>query len=476
VVDIYNSLHGLPQNDYAAAGSGCVTKIRTGQNKINDQDVTRFVFELSKSVRYGVSLADDRKSVTVRIIGIDENIVNAPADVSFSTDGANDYIYIASEILPSVSISTLSNPDRLVIDVSADAALPVSTEYGGVFVTAARSSQLDPYTTRITADLRAPCSYSRQTADGVTIIKIFAQPDFHVSFDDKSRIVIPKSAVPGQNIENIRHEDFYYDLSYSLIFDADFSGSLGLGPRKASGAYIDSFEIKTERDRTKLVISEKKILAFVVTDDDLNIYITPKLPKEAYPRIVVIDPGHGGKFHGAKGNDLQEEQVNLAISLKLLKRFEEDGRVKAYATRVTDVDLAPTINEDLLKRPRMANELADMFVSIHNNSMTSASSNGTETFYSKKNNAAVGGLNSQTLADIIQKNVVASLGSFDRGVKDGQDLVVLKNGKIPSALVEIGFVTNPAEAAKLKTDSYLERAADALFDGIIEAFERYERD
>jgi N-acetylmuramoyl-L-alanine amidase len=192
-------------------------------------------------------------------------------------------------------------------------------------------------------------------------------------------------------------------------------------------------------------------------------------PKDMYPRIVVVDPGHGGSDSGAKANGLVEKDLNLDVSRRLLELFAKDGRVKAYATRSSDVSV------DLYERPAWANKIGDLFVSIHMNAMGSynVEANGTEVFHYPHDNDEELGFTGKQLADILQRSLLAELGSSDRKVQSKR-FVVIKNTTIPSALCEIGFLTNAGEAAKIADPEYRRRAAEALFKGVMEAFEAYE--
>jgi N-acetylmuramoyl-L-alanine amidase len=217
-----------------------------------------------------------------------------------------------------------------------------------------------------------------------------------------------------------------------------------------------------------LIFQEKQVLAYNITEDNEYIYIKAVHPKQKYSKIVIIDPGHGGGAPGASANGLVEKNLTLDTSLRLMKLFENDGRIKAYATRLTDV------NVDLYRRPTWANSLGDLFVSIHMNAMGggNTSANGTEVYYYPHSNDSSLGFSGWQLASILQRNLLADLGSVDRKVQTAP-FVVIRNTTIPSALVEVGFITNRTEAGKLATPDYRQRAAESIFRSVIEAFNMY---
>ena len=162
---------------------------------------------------------------------------------------------------------------------------------------------------------------------------------------------------------------------------------------------------------------------------------------------ICIDPGHGGKDSGATNGKAYEKTVNLAVSLKL-KALLIDRGLEVLLTRETDVFNTVT-------------EKADIFVSIHCNAAASVTANGTETLTYKLNGDDL------RLAIAIQNKLVTYLKRKDRGVKARPDLAVLNQTKMPSALVELAFITNEAEKQLLVSADFQNAAAKAIFEGIL---------
>ncbi|WP_099469968.1 N-acetylmuramoyl-L-alanine amidase family protein [Konateibacter massiliensis] len=191
-------------------------------------------------------------------------------------------------------------------------------------------------------------------------------------------------------------------------------------------------------------------------------------PKSIYDKIVVIDAGHGSYDNGAEYFNTKEKDINLAVVLKL-KELLDASDIKAYYTRLDDTK--PTN----LTRVNFANGMeADFFISVHNNGDTKASSSaGTEVLYNEKE--AESDFGSKQLAQLCQDELVSLLGSRDRGIVAGTErAAVINHAEIAAALVEIGFISNQAEVAKLNTESYQEKAAQAIYNALVKAFE--ERD
>ena len=183
----------------------------------------------------------------------------------------------------------------------------------------------------------------------------------------------------------------------------------------------------------------------------------------ARPRVV-IDPGHGGKDPGAVGT-ITEKEVTLDVARRVRDLLVAAG-VDAVLTRETDRELHPDKNTDLQMRARMGTPGTQMFVSIHINATeasTALKGYGIETWWNPNH-----GLSYQ-LATVLQREMVDVTGAFDRGIKGYRSLSVLRNSRIPAALVEIGFTSHPVDGQNLANNNYLDRVAVGIASGIRDA-------
>lgn len=180
-------------------------------------------------------------------------------------------------------------------------------------------------------------------------------------------------------------------------------------------------------------------------------------------RTVVLDAGHGGSEPGASGNELREKDVNLKITLKVGELLKQKGIPVAY-TRTGDQYVG------LDNRSAIANNLnAGLFVSIHNNASSNISVSGTETyFYAPASNPNLYAQRSerQRLAASIQTSLVNQIQRKNLGVKEA-NFSVLRKTNMPSALVEVVFISNPAEEELLKNDDFINNVAAGIANGII---------
>ena len=179
-------------------------------------------------------------------------------------------------------------------------------------------------------------------------------------------------------------------------------------------------------------------------------------------QTIVIDPGHGGTDPGAVALDTKEKDVVLQVGLKLQPLLEKTPMNIVY-TRTTDTYLT------LAERVEVADKVnANLFVSIHANSSTNSSANGSEVYYYSKSGASYSE-NSQELAEKIQKRFVSMVGTTDRGSKEGNYYVLRENSRA-AVLVELAFINNSSDNSKLTSASYQQKMAKAIYYGILDYY------
>ena len=161
------------------------------------------------------------------------------------------------------------------------------------------------------------------------------------------------------------------------------------------------------------------------------------------------------------GKLLSNNMINLGI-YKEVKEILENAGYTVSMTRTGDT--LPS----LVERPTQANaENAAVFVSIHINSVDNApNANGTEVYYADSNNGNAYGTTSEKLATNILNRMLYYMGSTNRGVKTAEHAVT-KRCKMPAALTEVGFITNPTEVYNMTTDEYQYKAAQGIAEGIM---------
>jgi N-acetylmuramoyl-L-alanine amidase len=226
--------------------------------------------------------------------------------------------------------------------------------------------------------------------------------------------------------------------------------------------------------------------------------------------IIALDPGHGGEDPGAIGpGGTREKDVVLRLAHMLRERINETSvkgnPMRAYLTR--DADFFVPLGTRVQKARRVQ---ADLFVSLHADafftpdpqgasvfalSQGGASSSAARWMAAKENKAdLIGGLNVKAKDATVQRALldmsttaqindslklggnllgeIKRVGKLHKGRVEQASFAVLKAPDIPSVLVEAAFISNPSEEAKLNSDDFLNKLADALMRGIAAYFAR----
>ena len=174
-------------------------------------------------------------------------------------------------------------------------------------------------------------------------------------------------------------------------------------------------------------------------------------------KTICIDPGHGGKDPGACAGGVREKDIALDVAKKIRAHLQAVG-YGVILTREQDKFVS------LGNRAAEANMWgADLFVSVHCNSASSTSANGMEVYVHTTRSAA-----STRAANAIYDRLFPASGLRGRGVK-AADLAVLRETVMPAVLVELGFISNPSDCAKLTNFAWQDDAAQSIADGIVEA-------
>ena len=191
-------------------------------------------------------------------------------------------------------------------------------------------------------------------------------------------------------------------------------------------------------------------------------------------KIIVLDAGHGTPDEGAQSkNGTTEAKINLNITYKTKELLEQNG-YKVILTRTGDDAIydskCKTIkemkNSDIKNRVKIGNESnADIFVSIHLNKIQQSQYWGWQTFYKKGNEQG------KKLSENIQNNITQVIQKENKRVPlEINNIYIIKNVKIPTTIVECGFLSNEEEEKLLQDENYQSKLALGIYNGINEYF------
>ena len=390
---------------------------------------------------------------------------------------SEDYTRITLESdtpLP-ITQQTLTNPDRLVVDVQGmelNATLKdlvAKVKPNDPYVSQIRIGQFQPGVMRLVFDLKEPVKPQLFTLDPVAEYQYRMVLDLYPSTPPDPLMELVKSSARKEKALEKSNEEI--DL-------------------------IAQFAIKKEKDAPKTPMAQA-------------IPEIKEIPAPAkYKRLITIaiDPGHGGEDPGAIGSmGSKEKNVVLSIAKRLRDKIEGEAYMRPFLTR--DGDYFVPLHVRVQKARRVE---ADLFVSIHADAFIESRAKGASVFVlsqmgasssmarwmANKENASdlIGGINIKTqdkqvanllldmsttaqIKDSLQvgNSILKQIGGFatlHKGKVEQASFAVLKAPDIPSILVETAFISNPQEEARLIDDAYQDRIAEAILKGIKEYFSK----
>lgn len=217
----------------------------------------------------------------------------------------------------------------------------------------------------------------------------------------------------------------------------------------------------------KKIYSIFLLIIFICTFSFVNADIK-KSNLELLGKVIYIDPGHGGPDPGTVYKDIYEKDINLEICKKLQTILESDGAI-VYLTRYGDYDLSKSYTgsrkkSDLNNRAKIINDSkADLYISIHLNSISSSTWSGAQVFYDDVNE------NNYDLALLMQEQLKTDLKTT-REVKEISTMLMNRKITIPGVLIEAGFLSNPNDRYLLQKADYQYKIVESIKKGIIKYF------
>lgn len=187
-------------------------------------------------------------------------------------------------------------------------------------------------------------------------------------------------------------------------------------------------------------------------------------------KVIVVDPGHGGRDPGTMYGSIYEKDINLAISKVLERVLSQKGAI-VYMIREDDSDLSSIYDAkkkrgDLYRRILFIEDEkkhTDLYLSIHINWYRNSSWSGAEVLYHPINP------NNKVLGEILMKHFKNDYHT-QRSLKK-TDLYLYRNTTIPGVLIECGFLSNPNERYLLRQESYQEKISNTITNAVIEYFQ-----
>jgi N-acetylmuramoyl-L-alanine amidase len=311
-----------------------------------------------------------------------------------------------------------------------------------------------------------------ETGDLIVVVGDASQPPLAPPSVERSSDGITFRVAGARGFERVVKALIEPDRVYIDFIGATFSGTLkqSLPDGPVAELRMAQQPLQGERPVTRLVAELREPCAHSVDADGTDMVLTVGGNAWALPlgphrgtgalkgKTIVIDPGHGGEDPGAPASPGPpaegpfEKDIVLDIGLRLARVLNAEG-ARSVLTRSDDTYIT------LKGRSDLANKLgADAFVSIHCDSCAQPNTlRGTSVYYDHDHSAP--------LAELIQKELVATLGTEDRQVRYA-NFSVIRRTQGPGILVETAFINHEGDRKRLTHPNFRERVARAIAEGL----------
>ncbi len=366
--------------------------------------------------------------------------------VEFTSKAGYDVVTMTASGKTTVKTMTLKEPERMVIDIQNATLTVLNKSYEGKAVSKVRYGEHDGYV-RLVAESDTVPGFFIFDNGGITELKFFKDKKLFDYIGMKEYKMI--FGYPVKFVSR-KGEKIVFTLGKKLKDEV-----IDIGDELISRVSVSGSDIE---------VTLKKDADYIIKDNTVEFIVKEKTEEEIITDsgIVVLDAGHGGKDPGTLGFDedgetilANEKDMNLTITLMVYEILNTQG-VKAVLTRKDDSYIG------LLERASMANEKnAELFVSIHNNSIPNPDYKGSMVLYSLD---SPGG---KKLASNILKEMTKSANTENKGLRDGTNMAVIKNTVMPAVIVECGCLTNKEELENLMDIDFLYSLAEGIAEGIL---------
>lgn len=366
---------------------------------------------------------------------------------------------------------TLKNPDRVVVDIKGaklEVDGPTEINPNNKNITSIRFSQNEDTIVRVVFDVNAKSDYSiteKKSELAVEIEEVTYKNIDYINYGTYATLVLKDTDIDYFDTEKTSSNKYYITYS-SRKFKS------GTGNIEVDDEWVEEIDIRS----SKITIYGEDKTNYSIKQKGSDVVITMK-EQETSDKIILIDAGHGGTDPGACNGSIYEKVYNLKIALKLRDMLEETDGIEVRMSRDDDTYIDRNGRLEFV----LENPDADLLVSIHNNSLANKNYQGSMVlFYNKPGEDEKYGITSKEFATIVKNNLINELDTIDRGVVSRPDLLILEQNvtgavsgmgqsNLPAILCEVIFISNDEEAARLQKDSFQQKTAQAIYDGIIEA-------
>ncbi|WZL74062.1 N-acetylmuramoyl-L-alanine amidase family protein [Clostridiaceae bacterium 35-E11] len=459
---------GLMKKDIKKDG---ILAIRASLFEPEPKNITRVVVDLETPKGYNINYSQNEIQV---------EFLNSVKNIALEKKNNADVVVIHAEEPP--VYKTMDLGDRFVVDV-LNANLKFDQSQISVSRNGVSRIRVGEFTpdmnynkndkiVRVVLDLEAGQHYENMFIDSEGNDILIYMNNKPLKGLDYHKETFTTSVLKLSLEDEVKHYIDYDKSSRKLTVEVPKDAmDLSKSSLKISDNMVASIKIEDEDDKYyEITLNLLEGVDYVVETEDeksdevIIRFENKKISGSPYRgKLVVIDAGHGGKDPGAHSvsKTLQEKKLALDTAQRLKKLLEEAG-FKTVMTRTDDRYIG------LYDRADIANRLnADAFVSIHYNWHPDKAVTGVQVLYNGDDPLR----DNKTFARIAQEEMTKELNAVDKGIIHRPNLVVIRETNMPAILAEMAFISNATEEVKVSMESYRQKCAQALYNGITRYFD-----
>lgn len=269
--------------------------------------------------------------------------------------------------------------------------------------------------------------------------------------------------------DDIIIENRYIEHSIHIILTGEYGSFYRTNALLGDDRAVEGGLLSEENGKTRLQLQMTGLYEHQYMFENGMLQLFFEKPSKLYDRIVVLDAAHGGSDSGDMGNGISEKEIALTITEKVREKLKDED-IRIYCTRTDDAEVADE------ERVRFANELAaDLLISVRTGfDAGNEKVFGIQTFYDESYFIPYFG--NIELADLLERSTVTAVGGKANGLFAApMDDILLQNAQMPTAAIEIGYLTNKEETEKLMQPEYQDGLAEGIAAAIREAFAEMEK-
>lgn len=273
---------------------------------------------------------------------------------------------------------------------------------------------------------------------------------------------------PDVRVEEVTVENHYMDRELWVSIEPEKMSAIN-DFYENNGVYGNCEEVveghfEVEKKRICLRFKLTDVYEYHSIFENSTLYVNFVPPKEAYDRIVVIDPAYGGEDTGVVTDTVKAKNITLDIARALKAKLDETD-IKVYYTRMDDSNPEAEYRVSLAEATK-----ADMLIRIEVGSAKSSKQYGTEAVYNSR--FFIPGFGSVELADLLEREVVTAISGKANGLLEAEQTdSVINEATVPAAAIRVGYLTNGQESILLQREDYIQRIAEGIYQAVMKAYE-----